>query len=183
MQTTTVFGTFCDDITPETLSRLYNNFAGATQRGCTEIHLLFQTGGGSISDGISLFSYLRGFPVNIHLYNTGGVDSAGLIAFVGVPVERRYATPHAAFLLHKGKRALLTPEGAEGHLALSKMMTFENAHCETILRAETTIPADKWSEYTDGADVFITAQDALQYGLIGQIREFQPQTGQPLFDF
>jgi ATP-dependent protease ClpP protease subunit len=179
----TVFGTFCDEISSETIGRFYNNIAGASQQGVREIHLLFQSGGGSVFDGVSLYNYFKGIPIDIHLYNTGGVASAGLISFVGIERTRRYASLHAVFLLHRVKRSLLAPDGSEGHLALSKMLTQEDARCEAILRAESTIPDNLWDEYTRGLDVFITAQEAHQYGLIGSMRDFKSPKGSTLFDF
>jgi ATP-dependent Clp protease, protease subunit len=176
-----VYATFCADIDGDSLNRLFASFAGVTQKGFSVVHLLFQSTGGSVSDGVSLFNYFRGLPVELNIYNTGGVASAALTAFVGA--KHRYASAHAAFLLHKTRRSLLTPGQAIDHRALADVLAVEDARCEAIVRSTTLIPEEKWTVYAAGAEVPITAQEALQYGIISAIREFQPPTGGSLFAF
>jgi ATP-dependent protease ClpP protease subunit len=174
------YATFCDDIDSAAVNRIFGNFAGVTQQGIGEVHLLFQSAGGSVSDGVSLFNFFRGMPIALHLYNTGGVASAALIAFVGA--EHRYASAHAAFLLHKTRHSLLTPGQSIDHRALADTLAIEDARSEAILRGSSQIPADKWAVYASGAEVPITAQEAaLQYGLVVAIREFKPPAGGQLF--
>lgn len=173
------YATFCGAIDDDALNRIFSNMAAATQRGARVVHLLFQSTGGTVSDGMSLFNYFRGLPIVLHLYNTGGVASAALLAFVGA--RHRYASAYAAFLLHKAARTLLTPGQAVDHRSVADALTLEDARYEAVLRANTRIPEEKWAIYAGGGEVPITAQEALQYGLVFEIREFQPPAGSPLF--
>jgi hypothetical protein len=53
---------------------------------------------------------------------------------------------------------------------------------ETILRRHiTAMPKEKWSMYHQ-ADVFITATDALKFGIIHEIGNFAPPVGSELFN-
>jgi len=74
-----VYATFAGPIDQQTLPRIFQNFAGATQRGVRELHLLFQSTGGVVGDGISLYNYIRTLPLDLHIYNTGAVHSIAVL--------------------------------------------------------------------------------------------------------
>ena len=68
------------------------------QQGLTNLHLLLSTPGGSVHDGISIYNFLKGIPIEVNTYNFGSVDSIGVVIFCsGI---NRYSVPHARFLLH-----------------------------------------------------------------------------------
>src|SRR5438128_12376390 len=98
------FSTFCNDIDKDSVTRTFDLFGKLTQQGFTAIHLLFQSGGGCTPEGIALYSYFKTFPIDLHLYNVGGVASAALTAFAGA--KYRYASTHATFLFHKATAAV-----------------------------------------------------------------------------
>lgn len=174
-----VYATFCGTIDEEAVNRIFFNFAAATQRNARILHVLFQSMGGTVSDGVCLFNYFRGLPLDLHLYNVGGVASAALLAFLGA--KHRHTSAHAAFLLHKTARALSTYGQAVDHRTLADALAIEDARSEAILRGNTQIPEEKWAVYAAGGEVPMTAQEALQYGLVFDIREFQPPSSAPLF--
>ena len=80
----TVCATFAGIIDNQSLGRIFQNFAGASQGGVTEVHLLFQSLGCSIPDGISLYRFFDTLPLTLHIYNTGSVQSVAVLAYVGV---------------------------------------------------------------------------------------------------
>jgi ATP-dependent Clp protease protease subunit len=73
--------------------RLLGNLNGATQGGVTELHLLIQSSGGMVGDGISLYNFFRSLPLDLHVYNTGTVASIAAIAFLGA--KRRYTSANS----------------------------------------------------------------------------------------
>jgi ATP-dependent protease ClpP protease subunit len=176
-----VYATFCAELDEDALNRLFANFAGATQKRVNIVNLLFQSSGGSVYVGVSLYNFFRCLPIELNIYNTGGVASADVLAFIGA--KHRYASAHAAFLLHKTRRSLLTPGQAIEHRAIADVIAAEDARSEAILRANTSIPKDKWDVFSAGGEVPITAPEALNYGIIDEIRDFQPPQGEAFFAF
>jgi ATP-dependent Clp protease, protease subunit len=175
------FGTFCRDIDQDAVSRLFEEFAELTERRGAAIHLLFQSTGGLIPEGIALFNYFKTFPVELHLYNVGQVASAALTAFAGA--KHRYASTYATFLLHKAASIPTSnaPITAFQHQQLAQTLAVGEARTEEILKSVSQIPPEKWTAY-ETAYATITAQEARDYGLVEDIREFQPPAGCRLFD-
>jgi len=64
----------------------------------TRLHLLISTPGGSVHDGLSVYNFLKGLPIEVHTYNFGSVDSIGVVIFCAG--SERYSVPNARFLLH-----------------------------------------------------------------------------------
>lgn len=178
---TAAYAAFVGDLGDESVGRIFNGFAAATQRGIGVLHLLFESSGGVVSSGVVLYNFFRASPIELHIYNSGGVASAGVLAFLGP--RHRYASGNSAFLIHRPKRTIAEAGRSEEILDLGNMPAAEDARQEAIIRAETRIPANLWRDYTAGANVFIAAQEAQQYGLIVAIREFQPPPGGQLFCF
>jgi ATP-dependent protease ClpP protease subunit len=175
------FCTFCRNIDSDAVTKIFEVFADFTERRYGAIHLLFQSTGGLTPEGIALFNYFKTFPIELHLYNVGQVASAALTAFAGA--EHRYASTHATFLFHKATSISTSeaPMTAFQHEQLAKILAADEARIEAILKSVAQIPPEKWTAY-ETAYATITAQEARQYGLIEDIREFQPPAGSRLFD-
>jgi ATP-dependent Clp protease protease subunit len=169
------YATFSGDIDQDAVNRMLFNLAGASQGGVKELHLFFQSNGGNVSDGVTLYNYFFGLPFDLHLYNPSAVDSAAMIPFVGA--KRRYASAHAGFVIHTIRSGFLAPTNAAGHRAAAAAADFDDNRAQAIIRTHTQIPATKWTVQ----DIVISAQEALQFGLIHEIREFQPPKGATLF--
>ncbi len=66
--------------------------------GYGKIHLLISTPGGSVKDGLDVYNYLKGLPIEIYTYNVGSVDSIGIVIYCSG--SKRFCVPHARFLMH-----------------------------------------------------------------------------------
>src|SRR5688572_8707271 len=89
------WGAFVGFINQDALARVFKALSPAISNGVSHIHLLFQSAGGTVGDGIALYNYFRSLPVGLTLYNVGSVASIAAIAFLGA--RRRIATPHSTF--------------------------------------------------------------------------------------
>ncbi len=67
-------------------------------QGCTKLHLLISSPGGSVFHGLSLYNYLKGIPIDIYTYNFGSVDSIGVVIYCAG--KKRFSVPHSRFLIH-----------------------------------------------------------------------------------
>jgi len=86
-----VYGVFSDAINQASVQRIFNTFGIASNGGVTRAHILFQSSGGFVADGIAPFNFFRTIPIELTLYNAGSVQSMGTVAFLGA-VHRRIST-------------------------------------------------------------------------------------------
>jgi len=85
-------------VTANTAIQLQQIVEQMLRQGLTSLHLLLSTPGGSVHDGISIYNFLKGLPIEVNTYNFGSVDSIGVVIFCAG--KNRYSVPHARFLLH-----------------------------------------------------------------------------------
>jgi len=173
------YATLGGTIGPDTMSRIFTNLNGATVGGVQTLHLLFQSTGGMVGDGIALYNYFRTMPVDLHVYNGGTVASIAVIAYLGA--THRYASVHSTFMIH---RTRIAPQGvltAAQMRAHTRSLEMDDTRTEAILRAHTSIPADRWA-LLDTQDVFFDAHEAVQFGIADSIREFVVPVGNQIFN-
>ena len=51
------------------------------------VHLLFQSNGGTVGDGLCLYNFFRSLPISLTFYNTGSVASVAAIAYLGRVIQ------------------------------------------------------------------------------------------------
>ena len=64
-----VYGVFAGMIDQLAVQRFHNAITICNQNAVDKIHILFQTAGGMIGDGISLYNLFQASPVQIALYS------------------------------------------------------------------------------------------------------------------
>lgn len=174
-----IYGSLGGPINQDSLSRIFGNLNGATQGGVKVIHLMIQSTGGTVGDGIALHNFFRAFPIEMHAYNGGMVASIAVLSYLGI--SRRYVSAYASFMIHKTYTA---PQGAPLTASKLKTMTksleIDDARTEAILKANTNIPTHLWALHAS-QDVHFTAQEAVQYGIAHSVKEFQVPAGSQIF--
>ena len=141
------------------------------------IHMLFQTAGGFIGDGVCLYNFFRTLPVELTLYNVGSVCSAGVIAYLGA--QKRKTSAHAAFMVHR-TQSPAQPATAQRLQAIANSVAIDDDRTEAILRKHVTLSDDKWAVH-GVADLWLSAADAVASGLATEIGEFAPPLGNQVF--
>jgi ATP-dependent protease ClpP protease subunit len=176
-----VFALFSGVIDQNTVQKFFNNFALITQQKTQNkhLHLLIQSYGGTISDGIALYNLLKTAPLEVSVYNSGSVQSAAAIYFLAG--KRRVASRHAMFMLHRPTCApqLMTTERLESVLASLKI---DEQRLDSILRSHLNFSEAQWSDFRNN-ELWLAADDALKHGLITEIGEFSPPKGTQVFSF
>ena len=174
---TEIYGLFAGSIDQAAVQRFHNALALASQNGVQSIHLLFQSNGGLIGEGISLYNLFCASPIEISLYNVGSVCSVGVIAYLGA--QKRKVSAHGAFMIH---RAYLNPVAATADrmAAGADQLAMEDARIEAIIKSRTKLPANKWEQHKY-ADVWLSASDAVNWGL-AEIGEFSPPANTKLYN-
>jgi ATP-dependent protease ClpP protease subunit len=173
-----VYGVFCGDINAANTQKLVQNLTIASNLIVKNVHILFQSWGGFIGDGVFLYNLLKTFPVSITLYNAGQVSSAGVLAFLGG--KHRKTTKNAMFMIHKSQ----APQQAASLQQLQMMernLILDDARIDTIFRENLRLPDVVWVQLVHH-DINISGEDAIKYGIAQEIGEFSPPSDAKIFN-
>ena len=174
-----VYAVFCGEINEENVRQLLANMTTATVKG-QNIHLLFQSSGGCVGDGICLYNFFKSLPVGLTIYNVGSVSSIAVIAYLGA--KRRVTSPSALFMIHRTTTKLA---GAPAMImkGVTKNLAISDERCEAIMRQSITLSGDeKWSNL-DYYDFFFSGKEAVDIGLAQELGEFSPPPKSQVFHF
>jgi ATP-dependent Clp protease, protease subunit len=143
------------------------------------VYLCMSSPGGYIGDGIFLYHHLKSLPIQVIVHNTGTVASIATTLFVAGSI--RYCCPQSIFMMHPVTVGANGSQMASGLLqsALESALRDEQ-RTENILREGTRIPEEMLSARRTG-DVYLTAPDALEYGLVHEVRLFTLPPGNKIF--
>jgi ATP-dependent Clp protease, protease subunit len=175
-----LYGIFCGDINSVNMQKFVNNLTAASNLAAKQIHILFQSWGGFVGDGIFSFNLLRSFPIDVTLYNAGQVASAGVLAFMGA--RHRKTTKNAIFMLHKTAIPnAVQPATLHKLRSVQKTLILDDARVDTLFRENMRLPEEVWSDLTYH-DVNISGEDAIQYGIADGLGDFSPPADAKIFN-
>ena len=132
------------------------------------IYIYIDSPGGSIDSGFGIYDMIRFVNAPVYTIGTGLIASMGSIILLSVPKERRFALPNSHYLIHqpliggvaRGVATDLSIQAAEiakSKDKLIKLIAAETGKSEEQIRADCD--RDHW----------LTADEALSYGLVGKI--------------
>jgi ATP-dependent Clp protease, protease subunit len=172
-----VYGFVVGVIDQQAVQRIANAVTIATNSGVEWVHLLFQTSGGMVGDGICVYNIFRAAPMTIKLYNAGSIASVGVIAYLGA--SERNTSANATFMIHK---TFFSPIGATSDRlqAAANAAILDDQRVESILHKHISLTEESWGTHKV-ADLWLSADEALKVGLATKIEEFSPPKGQTLF--
>jgi ATP-dependent protease ClpP protease subunit len=144
-----------------------------------EIHILIQSTGGAVGDGICLYSFFAALDIPLHLYNNGSVSSIAAVAYLGAKIRKVGA--HATFMFH---RTTASPQNAHsGTLkSLTETTAIDDRRTEEIIRAHTHFTRAQWKQLDSPTGLWLTAEDAVKTGVATEIAPFSPPPGVPWFN-
>lgn len=171
--------TLSGDVNSDMVRRVFDAISKMTNDGTQTAHVLLQSNGGYVSDGICLYNALRHAPVDFVMYNCGAVASIAVILFLSG--KRRIASDTARFMIHKSHAT--APSGArpEALKIIAEGLMADDRRTETILRRHVNLPQAMWDVHED-LDLHLAAPDALDAGLIQRIGDFAPPPGSVVFN-
>ncbi|MBQ0818890.1 ATP-dependent Clp protease proteolytic subunit [Microvirga sp. HBU67558] len=170
-----VFAGYIDQIA---VQRLFEATTHAIRAGSPSVHLLLQSVGGNIQDGVCLYNYFKTLPVPISIYNAGSVCSAAVTAYLGAP--DRVTSALGTFMIHR-THATLQGANADMVQARAQSLVIDEDRMDRILKAHVRLPDDKL-EVHRYADVWLTANEAVDTGLATRLGDFAPPLGIPVFN-
>ena len=174
-----IYATLSGTIDPEMVKRVFASFSAAVNNGFERVHLLIQSTGGTVGDGIGIYNYLRNLPLELVAYNGGSVASSAVVVFLAAKMRKASAT--ASFTIHKSLIPTNLVANSTKLKLLADGLSLEDQRTEEILRSHINLPASKWRIYRM-TDLIITAHQAVQFGLIHEVSDFVPPRGTQLYN-
>jgi ATP-dependent Clp protease protease subunit len=173
-----VYAIYTGDIDQKNVPRLVSAVTLCSGDGTTHLHVQFQSWGGFVGDGIFLYNLFRVLPFELHLYNSGAVASAAVLAYLGA--RRRKASAHAEFMIHLSSRSQPSTTAASLK-SLAESLSLDDSRTEAILREHIKLPEARWSEFKYH-DIRFSGAQAVEVGLAQEVAEFAPPEGTRLYN-
>jgi len=137
-----------------------------------DVHLYINSPGGSITAGLAIYDTMQFINCDVATYCVGQCASMGAVLLTaGTPGKRR-ALPNSRIMIHQPMAGM---EGsAEDIMIHAKEFGKVKERLNKILIKHTGHPLEKIEKDTD-RDRFMTAEEALDYGLVDEVIEHVPQ--------
>jgi ATP-dependent Clp protease, protease subunit len=168
-----LWAVYCGDINAANVSKLVAGLTAVSANGTKRVHILFQSWGGFVGDGVFLYNTLTTLGLEIILYNAGQVASAASVAYLGA--ASRKTTANAVFMIHKAINSS-NGAGVDKLKAVADNLAIDDTRIEEILRTHLRLPEELWTQFRFH-DVYLTGKDAVMYGMADEICEFAPPPG------
>ena len=133
-----------------------------------DIHLYINSPGGVITAGMAIYDTMRYIRCDVSTICVGMAASMGAFLLAGGAKGKRYALPNSEVMIHQ-------PSGGAHGQATEIQITAEwilrtKKRMNEILAANTGRPVEQIAADTE-RDKWMTAQEALEYGIVDQIIE------------
>ncbi|MDO9267558.1 MAG: ATP-dependent Clp endopeptidase proteolytic subunit ClpP [Methylobacter sp.] len=131
-----------------------------------DIHLYINSPGGSVTAGMSIYDTMQFIKPDVSTMCIGQAASMGALLLAGGAKGKRYCLPHSRMMIHQplggyqGQASDIDIHAREILLIREKL--------NKILSDHTGQPIEKVQQDTD-RDNFLSANDAVSYGLIDQV--------------
>jgi ATP-dependent Clp protease protease subunit len=136
-----------------------------------DIHLYINSPGGSVTAGMGIYDTMRYITCDVSTYVIGMAASMAATLLAAGTKGKRNALPHAEVMIHQvlgGARGPATDiEIRSRHLLRTKKLMNE------LLAKLTGQPLERIEKDTD-RDNFLTAKEAMEYGLVDHVLERLP---------
>lgn len=153
-------------ITQELAQKVCTQLVALAAASDEDIRVYVNSPGGHVESGDSIHDMIKFIKPKVWIIGTGWVASAGALIYVSVPKERRLALPNTRFLLHQpsgGTRGMVSDIEIQ-----AREIILMNERLNKIFADATGQPVERIAKDTD-RDFWISAKDAIDYGLVGKI--------------
>jgi ATP-dependent Clp protease protease subunit len=144
------------------------------QESDAPIHMLISSPGGHVESGDAIHDMIRFVRAPVTTIGTGWVASAGTHIFLAAPRERRLCLPNTRFMIHQ-------PSGGAGGRASDIAIAAQEIikMRERIARAIAKETGQKLERVLADIDRdhWMTAAEAIEYGLVARVIERQTELG------
>ena len=133
-----------------------------------DIHLYINSPGGVVTAGMAIFDTMQYLKPDVSTICVGSAASMGAVLLTAGAKGKRYALPHARVMIHQPLGGV-QGQASEIEIHAREILRMRE-ELNAILAERSGQDIDVVARDTD-RDNFMSAQDALDYGLIDQILE------------
>ncbi|GED72672.1 ATP-dependent Clp protease proteolytic subunit [Brevibacillus reuszeri] len=138
-----------------------------------DIHLYINSPGGSITAGMAIYDTMHFIKPDVSTICIGMAASMGAFLLAAGAKGKRFALPNSEVMIHQPLG------GAQGQasdieIAAKRILKMRD-HLNTILSERTGQPLERIQKDTD-RDNFLSAADAVEYGLIDKVITSEPSS-------
>src|SRR5271166_3240963 len=141
-----------------------------------DIHLYVNSPGGSVTAGLSIYDTMQYLTCDVATYCIGQCASMGAVLLCAGAKGKRNVLPHARVMIHQ---PLAGTEGTTTEILIhAKEFIRLKRDLNEILVKHTGRGLDEIEHDTD-RDKFMSAREALEYGLVDKVLERLPESPVP----
>ncbi|NEQ40261.1 MAG: ATP-dependent Clp endopeptidase proteolytic subunit ClpP [Okeania sp. SIO3I5] len=142
-----------------------------------DIYLYINSPGGSVSAGMGIYDTMRHVRPDVCTICMGIAASMGAFLLSGGTKGKRMSLPHARIMIHQPLG------GAQGQATdieiQAKEILYLKKYLNECLAEHTGQPIERITEDTE-RDFFMSASEAMEYGIIDQVYNRNPSNYQPI---
>jgi len=131
-----------------------------------DIHLYINSAGGVVTAGMAIYDTMQYVKPDVSTLCLGQAASMGAVLLTAGTPGKRYALPHSRMMLHQPMGGFQGP-ATEIEIHAREILRIREELNQILVR-HTKQPPEKISFDTD-RDFFMSAQDAVEYGLIDEV--------------
>ncbi len=132
------------------------------------IKIFINSPGGHVESGDTIYDMIRFVKSPVKIIGTGWVASAGALIYAAAERENRYSLPNTRFLLHQPMGGM---RGQASDIAIEAEEILKMRHRLNEIFANQTGQSLEKVELDTDRNFWMSAQEAVDYGLVGQIIE------------
>lgn len=136
------------------------------------IRVVLSSPGGHVESGDTIHDVIRFIEPQVRILGTGWVASAGALIFAAAERARRFALPNTRFLLHEPSGGM-SGQASDVEIEARQVLAMRERLNRIFARA-TGQPLEKLSRDV-ARNHWLTAEEAVEYGLVGQIVEHEAE--------
>ena len=165
-----------EGIDADVARRVISNLLILDDQGSDSISVYLNSPGGEINSGFAIYDAIRYVKAPVRIINAGLCASIATIINIAVPKEQRFSLPNARFLIHQ-PLIMGQVEGQASDLEITAKEILKLREKINKLLAEACEQSvDRVSEDTT-RDFWMTAAEALDYGLVNKIITTKDELG------
>ncbi len=141
-----------------------------------DIYLYINSPGGSVSAGMGIYDTIKQLRPDVSTICVGFAASMGAFLLSAGTKGKRMSLPHSRIMIHQ---PLGGASGQATDIAIqAKEILYIKSRLNGLLAEHTSQPLEKITDDTE-RDFFMSAEEAVSYGLIDQVIRRQPSASQP----
>ena len=136
-----------------------------------DISLYINSPGGSVTDGMAIYDTMNFLQCDIVTYCVGQAASMATLLLAAGTKGKRYALPNSRLMMHQPTGGA-TGQTSDISIAAREILRWR-ARMNELIASHTNKTVEEVAEDSD-RDFYLTAQDALEYGVVDKVIESKP---------